>query len=91
MPDCVPEFYRAQQEAADHQYELLLRCREHYRANQEKVSAATASGLPILPYGGYTSCWMCQVADYDTRTDDDDDFDCVICHNPACPEYIKKQ
>ena len=91
MPDCVPEYYRAQQEEQEHQYELLMQRQEHYRANQEKISAAVASGLPILPYGGYGSCWKCQSADYDTMTDDDDDMCCVICHDPACPQHKNRR
>ena len=87
MPDCVPEYYRARQEAADHEHELALQRQERYRANQEKIDAAAASGLPILSFGGYDPCWECQSADHDTMTDDDDDTCCVICRDPACPEH----
>ena len=87
MPDCVPEHYRAQQEAADHEYELTLHRQEHYRANQEKIDAAVASGLPVLSFGGYGPCWECQAADHDTMIDDDDDTCCVICRDPACPQH----
>ncbi len=91
IPDCVPEFYRSQQEAADHKYERQAREREHFFANQQKIAAALASGLPILPYGGYGPCWECPSADHDTMTDTDDDTDCVICNNPACPQHKKHQ
>ena len=87
MPDCVPEYYRARQEAADHEYELASQRQERYRANQEKIDAAVASGLPILSFGGYGPCWGCQSADHDTMTDDDDDTCCVICRDPACSEH----
>ena len=87
MPDCVPEYYRARQEAADHEYELASQRQERYRANQEKIDAAVASGLPILSFGGYGPCWGCQSADHDTMTDDDDDTCCVICRDPGCPEH----
>ena len=83
MPDCVPEFYRAQQEEREHQHELLMQRQEHYRANQEKINAAVASGLPILSFGGYAPCRECQTADRDTMTGDDDDLDCVICRDPV--------
>ncbi len=91
MPNCVPEFYRSQQEAADHEYERQARAREHFAENREKIQAAIASGLPILPYGGYGPCWECPSADHDTMTDAEDDFDCVICRNPACPQHKKHQ
>ena len=91
VPDCVPEYYRAQQEDREHQYELLMQRQEHYRANQEKINAAVTSGLPILLFGGYAPCWVCQTADHDTMTDDDDDFDSVICRNPDCPEHENHQ
>ena len=90
MPDCVPEHYRAQQEDADHEYELMLHRQEHYRANQEKIDAAVASGLPVLSFGGYGPCWDCQAADHDTMTDDDDTC-CVICRDPACPQHKNHQ
>ena len=55
VPDCVPEYYRSRQEEADHQYELQMKRQELYQANQQKIDAAIASGLPILDYGGYAS------------------------------------
>ena len=91
MPDCVPEYYRAQQEEREHQYELLMQRQEHYRANREKISAAFASGLSVLTSGGYDSCRECPTADHDTMTGDNDDLDCVICHDPDCPEHKKHQ
>ncbi len=91
IPDCVPEFYRSQQEAADLEYERQARAREHYAENRKKIQAAVASGLPILPYCGYGPCRECAHADHDTMTDAEDDFDCVICRNPACPQHKKHQ
>lgn len=84
IPDCVPEFYRSRQEAADHGYECEMQKRTHFLANREKISAAIAAGLPVLTLNGCGPCWECGTADHDTRTDDDDDFDRVVCLNPAC-------
>lgn len=91
IPDCVPEYYRSQQEDADHRYELQARRQGIYKANQRMIDAAIASGLPILDYGGYGPCWECPDAGHDTMTGDDDDFDRVICRNPACPHHRKEE
>ena len=84
MPDCVPEFYRAQREEQERREDRLMQEQEHYQANREKIKAAIASGLPVLNFGGYGHCSRCPHADHDTQTDAEDDFDSVICHNPAC-------
>ena len=85
IPDCVPEYYRSMWEEDAHQYELWEQRQEGYQANREKIREAIAAGLPVLDYGGYESCWGCSYADHDTMRDDEDDFECVICHDPACP------
>lgn len=85
IPDCVPEYYRSMWEEEDHQSELKAQREEGYRANWEKIRAAIAAGLPILDFGGYEACQGCSYADHDTMRDDEDDFGCVICHDPACP------
>ncbi len=85
IPDCVPEYYRSLWEDEDHQAELRAQREERYQANRDKIRAAVEAGLPILHYGGYGPCQKCSCADYDTMTDDEDDFDSVICHNPHCP------
>lgn len=85
MPDCVPEYYRARQEDADHEYERLMQRQAHYLANRRKLAAAAASGLPVLVLRGPGPCWGCAQADHDTMIDADDDTDRVICCNPACP------
>lgn len=91
MPDCVPEYYRSRREDEDHRYELLMQAQAHYLANREKINAAVASRLPILSYGGYGPCWDCQAADHDTMTGADDDFERVICPDPACPQHRNHQ
>ena len=85
IPDCVPEYYRSLWEDEDHQSELRAQREERYQANRDKIRAAVEAGLPILHYGGYGPCQECSCADYDTMTDDEDDFDSVICRNPRCP------
>lgn len=89
MPGCVPEYYRSRQDDQDHRYERQMQRRAHYLANQAKLDAAAASGLPVLPLRGPGPCWDCQTADHDTMTADDDDIDRVICQDPACPQHQK--
>lgn len=89
IPNCVPEYYRSREEAADRRYELQEQQREHYKANQDKIEAAREAGLPLLDFGGYEACWSCKTADHDTQTGEDDDVCCVICHNPSCPQHRK--
>lgn len=91
MPDCVPEYYRSKQEDADHEREVSFQARECFRANREKLEAARAAGLPVLPFGGYDACQSCPNADHDTMTSEDDDTDCVLCKNPACPRLTRKR
>lgn len=91
IPNCVPEHYRSLQADEDHQAELRMERQERYRANREKIRAAIEAGLPVLDYGGYRQCWDCGDADSDTMRDDEDDFECVICHNPACPLHKRHQ
>ena len=91
IPDCVPEYYREQQEERDRQYDLAMQRRVRYLTNQQKLDAVARSGLLILSFGGYGPCWECPNADHDTVTDDEDDICRVICHDPSCPEHIKHQ
>lgn len=91
IPGCVPELHRAQEEKCDRQYDLKMQRQTHYLVNKQKLDVAAGVGLPILDFGGYNACGECPQADHDTRTDDEDDFDRVICGNPACPWHRKNQ
>ncbi|WP_304973826.1 hypothetical protein [uncultured Alistipes sp.] len=91
LPNCVPEYYRSKQEDADHEREISFQARERFRANREKLEAARAAGLPVLDFGGYDACQSCPNADHDTMTSEDDDFDHVLCRNPACPRLKRKR
>ena len=85
IPDCVPEYYRSQQEADEIKFARKMQAQAHYLANRQKIATAAASGLPVLTLRGPGPCWECPQADRDTMTAADDDFDRVICHDPACP------
>ena len=84
MPDCVPEFYRSKLEEQERCEDRQLREQDRYLANRMIIEAAIAAGLPVLNYGGFPQCQTCPHADHDTQTDAEDDFDRVICYNPAC-------
>ena len=49
IPDCVPEFYREQEEERDRRYDLAMQRREHYQSSRRKLDAAAEAGLPVLP------------------------------------------
>lgn len=83
MPDCVPEFYRSKLE--ERREDKLMQEQNRYQANRVIIEAAIAAGLPVLNFGGFPQCRDCPHADHDTQTDAEDDFDRVICYNPACP------
>ena len=87
LPNCVPEYFREQQEKYESECELHFQRLEHYEANQKKMDDAAEKGLPIIPYDGYTACQNCKDADFDTMTWEEDDIGNVICHNPECPEH----
>ncbi len=89
IPNCVPEYFREQQEKYERECELYWQSLEHYKANQKKLKEAYEAGLPILSYGGYDACLHCKDADFDTQTFAEDDMGDVICHNPDCPEHEK--
>lgn len=84
LPDCVPEYYRSRREEQDRQYEREMQAQAHYIANRAKIAAAIESGLPVLTLNGHCPCWECRMADHDTMTAADDDFDRVICLDPGC-------
>lgn len=89
IPNCVPEWFRERFEKDEREAELEHERREHYKKNQEKRKEACEQGCPILDYGGYDACLHCRFSDHDTQTGLEDDFDSVICHDPACPEHGK--
>lgn len=90
MPDCVPEFYRSKLEEQERREDRQLREQGRYLANRKIIEAAITSGFPVLNFGGFAQCQDCPCADHDTMTSEDDDFDRVICYNPACRCHRKQ-
>lgn len=91
IPDCVPEYFREQEEKYERECALEHGRQEHYKANRIKRKEAKEAGYPVLDYGGYDACAGCGYADFDTACFEDDDFCSVICKNPACAEHGKHQ
>lgn len=89
IPNCVPEYFREQFEREEREAQLNWERMEHYKANQKKLKEAHEAGMPVLDYGGYDACLHCENADHDTQIGFEDDFGCVICHNPDCAEHGK--
>lgn len=87
IPNCVPEMFREQFEREEREAQLNWERMEHYKANKKKLEESSDAGMPVPDYGGYDACLHCKDADHDTQTDFEDDFNCVICHNPDCPEH----
>lgn len=91
MNNCVPEYFRLQQEQYEHECELALERQEHYKANIIKLENAEKSGYPVLQYDGYSACQECANADFDTQRFEYDDIGLVICKNTDCPEHKKHE
>lgn len=89
MPNCVPEYNQEIIERLQHEEELRWERFDHYQSNQKKMDEVHDAGLPVLLFGGYETCCKCGDADYDAQRGEDDDFGCVIYHNPGCPEHKK--
>lgn len=91
MDNCLPEYFRLQQEQYEHECQLEHERQEHYNANKQKLNDAEKAGCLILDYGGYDACTGCKNADFDTMRGDDDDIELVICKNPNCLEHKKHE
>ena len=89
LHNCMPEYFRLEQEQYEHECELALKRQEHYKANIKKLEDAEKAGYPILEYDGYAACQECKNADFNTCRYEFDDIGLVICKNPDCLEHKK--
>lgn len=85
LPNCVPEYFREQEEAYERECELAEKRNSHYLKNREKLRKAQEDGFPILNYEGYPECHNCSNKDSDTQVSEMDDFATIICLNKDCP------
>ncbi len=91
MYNCVPEYFRLQQEQYELECKLECQRQEYYNANIKKLEEAEKAGYPILEFDGYEACKKCANADFNTCRDEFDDIGLVICKNPNCSEHQKHQ
>lgn len=88
IPNCVPEYYREQEEREQHEYEKACRRAEYYAESKRRLKWAQVYGDPILDFGGYNECWSCKKK-FDVQTSVEDDFCRVICYNRDCECHKK--
>lgn len=83
IPNCVPEYFREEQENREHEYELMEEQKELYRKDEEKLKQAIQDGYPVLDYGGYPECYRCTRKE-PVVTSEYDDMGTIICRNKNC-------
>ena len=59
IPNCVPEYFREEQERQEREYELREKQMERYEKNKEKLEKAIQDGYSVLNYEGYPECCFC--------------------------------
>lgn len=91
MPNCVPEFYREQEEREERKYELRHKREIGYQADCEILSKAEELHLPVLYFCGYYKCNDCMNRSKELITDEDDDLCRFVCYNPYCDEHSKNK
>jgi hypothetical protein len=89
IPNCVPEFYREQEEREQHEYEKKLKWQEHYEESKRRLDEAHRLGYPVLLFGGYDECWNCKKK-CDIQTSYDDDMGALVCYDKKCKCHERK-
>ena len=84
--NCLPEYYRQQQEREFREYERELRRRSWYEEDQKILEEAEAKGLRIMSeaFDCYDACWECKTRSKSLQTWEDDDIGRFVCHNENC-------
>lgn len=88
IPNCVPEYYREQEEKEQHEYEKMCARDEYYKESKRRFKEAKEKQLPILSFGGYGECWNCKKK-FDVQFDEEDDFCTIICYDKGCECHRK--
>ena len=88
IPDCVPEYYRQQEEREEYEYERMLKRNAYYEKSKRRLDQAKRCGQPVLGFGGYDACYNCKKK-FDVQVDAEDDFCTIICYDKNCV-YHKK-
>ena len=83
IPNCVPEYYRAQQEREEYEYEKMCKLHEYYEESSLRLEEANEQGYPVLYFGGYGSCKSC-TKKFDVQVNEEDDMCALVCYDVNC-------
>lgn len=89
--NCLPEYYRQQQEREYREYERELRRQSWYEEDQKTLDEAIAKGLLIMAeaFDCPGACWNCKTRSKSLQTWKDDDIGQFVCYNEKC-KYRKE-
>lgn len=90
IPNCVPEYFREEQERQEREYELMEARREGYKRDTEKLEKAIQDGYPVLDYDGYPECCFCTQKE-SVIVNEYDDMGTIICRNKSCECHKRKE
>lgn len=89
IPNCVPEYFREEQERQEREYELREKQMERYEKNKEKLEKAIQDGYSVLNYEGYPECCFCTQKE-SIVVSECDDMGTIICRNKNCECHRRK-
>ena len=84
--NCLPEYYRQQEERECREYERELRRRDGYEADRKILEDAEAKGLLIMAeaFDCPDACWNCKTRSKSLQTWEDDDISRFVCYGEKC-------
>ena len=85
IPNCVPEFFRSEQERFDREYEMQHKLDNFYEECQQRIEEAYEKGYVIIPFCGYGVCGdNCKKHSGIMTTNPQDDMCRIICYDKDC-------
>ena len=85
IPNCVPEFFRSEQEKLDREYEKQHKFDDFYEECKRRIAEAHEKGYILIPYGGYGVCGdNCKKHSDEMMTSPQDDMCTIICYDKNC-------
>lgn len=83
--NCVPEFFRSEQEKMDREYEKQHKFDDFYEECKRCIEEAHKKGYILIPYGGYGVCGdNCKKHSGEMMTNPQDDMCMIICYDKHC-------